>query len=551
MAKSRNRKKRKRRNPNNRSSQNKHSAPKIEKLDLDDFLASGARLYDEEGNDVTEFILNSAQLDLPQEKARIFNWCGLKVTRDIIPADATPMPEDINIGEYQNLLRNAVKSPHKYIPKLEAYVDEYPDYPVLQNHLLGIYANTQYYSQQELITFAESAFYLEPDYIFNRSIYAQLLSQNGEYDKFLEIMGDDLDITYVYEPKRGYYLIGEVTGYYTTVVLYLLNRLELDEAANLIKDLLLLDPNNKQIKDLQMRLEKVRYSATKFTEMLNEKEQLDQYDDTYRMHKALEDQEEYEDDEEYDEDDEEYDEDDEDELIYLKRVDRDYEEVFQYNGLTISSLNTYTLYYDEYVNGISDIDSIYIFDILDNSPGNVATKKQIPKLEQIVERYPENPMVNMMLLQAYLSHNQKEDFKHLNELNFKLNGSFDVQTHCHYTDMLLQEGKLEEFEKLMDAPKFDLQKLFPDKEIFSQQEVQSFYNIVLSYHLSKKDFKNLVTYSNHIVKINPHSQSAIEAQRLVEITQISWKGCIIPIVLFLAFAGLIIYGIVSLIRWIF
>jgi hypothetical protein len=111
------------------------------------------------------------------------------------------------------------KKNKKVIGQISALIEKYPKIPMLKNYLTVAYNIRGDYKKADEIN--RLALNEHPEYLFARINEASRYVENKEYEKALDLLGEQLDIQGLY-PERNEFHFSEVTNYIKTTIRYLL-----------------------------------------------------------------------------------------------------------------------------------------------------------------------------------------------------------------------------------------------------------------------------------------------------------------------------------------
>ena len=103
-----------------------------------------------------------------------------------------------------------LNDPKSAIPELERAIITYPNHPRLYNFLGNAYGAIGRIDKAREVTIEN--FRINPDYLFARLNYAELLFRYGEYDKIPDVFDGKLELKTLY-PNRNRFHTSEVTGF--------------------------------------------------------------------------------------------------------------------------------------------------------------------------------------------------------------------------------------------------------------------------------------------------------------------------------------------------
>ena len=119
------------------------------------------------------------------------------------------LPDQVK-DKIEQLHEKAQKKPLEAIPEILELIGKYPDLPMLYNYLSVAYARS---GQKEAAEKAiEENIHRNPDYLFKRLNYAEILLARGEVERVAEIFENKFDLQLLY-PKRKRFHISEALGF--------------------------------------------------------------------------------------------------------------------------------------------------------------------------------------------------------------------------------------------------------------------------------------------------------------------------------------------------
>lgn len=119
------------------------------------------------------------------------------------------LPQPVK-DEIEALYEKAKRSPWEAIPDLLEMIQLYPDLPMLYNFLTVAYGRAG--QKEALERTIEENLRRNPDYLFARLNYAEILMARGEVERIPEIFENKLELTLLY-PKRKRFHISEVINF--------------------------------------------------------------------------------------------------------------------------------------------------------------------------------------------------------------------------------------------------------------------------------------------------------------------------------------------------
>ncbi len=141
--------------------------------------------------------------------------------------------------------------PDKAIDEIQAWIQRYPDMPVLYNYLSVAYSNIGDYRKAEETVLAN--FQKNPDYLFARLNYAGLLLHQQEYTKVAELLDHKFDLQAFYPHRRRFH-ISEFVGFMSVVGRYFAGVEQREMAAQIYDTLRKLAPDHPSTQQLRLEL---------------------------------------------------------------------------------------------------------------------------------------------------------------------------------------------------------------------------------------------------------------------------------------------------------
>jgi len=147
-----------------------------------------------------------------------------------------------------------LNDPKNAIPELERAIIAYPNHPRLYNFLGNAYGAIGRIDKAREVTIEN--FRINPDYLFARLNYAELLFRHGEYDKIPDAFDGKLELKTLY-PNRNRFHTSEVAGFAGVIGAYFCMIGETTGAKVYYELLQKIDPDNMFTK----RLKKLLYPS--------------------------------------------------------------------------------------------------------------------------------------------------------------------------------------------------------------------------------------------------------------------------------------------------
>lgn len=137
--------------------------------------------------------------------------------------------------------KSAIKTFHKLIEK-------HPNNPQLKNYLSVLYHSQG--NMKKAIDVTQWIVAEHPDYLFGKLNIAFQHYYAKRYDKMLEVLGKELEISALY-PKRDSFHISEVTGFLKATTFYFIGKENLEEAEKRLQLLTEIDPDSQDAEETE------------------------------------------------------------------------------------------------------------------------------------------------------------------------------------------------------------------------------------------------------------------------------------------------------------
>lgn len=141
----------------------------------------------------------------------------------------------------------------------------------------------------------------------------------------------------------------------------------------------------------------------------------------------------------------------------------------------------------------------------------------VPELENLLEEYPNNPMLLNWLSYAYQNLDKTEEFESLTFQNYQANPDY-LFARCNYAMLLMiHKQEIDAIPKIFNN-KYDLKELYPDRDVFHLVEAITFCNVMSIYFAYKHQFETAELYLTMIKSLDPKNTaiSIIENHIFVE-----------------------------------
>jgi len=134
---------------------------------------------------------------------------------------------------------------------LEKLVNEYPTIPEFVNNLAAAYSMIG--ERKKTILLAEENYKKNPEYLFAKTGYAEVLLYKKEYEKIAEIFDYRFDLKMLY-PDRDTFHITEVIAFYGVMGFYYLGIAKMEQAKDCYKLIKEYGPEYEMTKRLEKKL---------------------------------------------------------------------------------------------------------------------------------------------------------------------------------------------------------------------------------------------------------------------------------------------------------
>ncbi|WP_198416690.1 DUF1186 domain-containing protein [Marinilabilia rubra] len=127
-----------------------------------------------------------------------------------------PVPDSLS-PQLDKIHRKAIKGKKYYIPTLLKLIDQYPDVPLLKNHLQVLYTNTDQPDKAEEVL--NEIISKHPDYFFGKIGLATKYINEKKFELVPDVLGESFDLKALY-PERQVFHIKEVTSMLAASIIY-------------------------------------------------------------------------------------------------------------------------------------------------------------------------------------------------------------------------------------------------------------------------------------------------------------------------------------------
>jgi tetratricopeptide (TPR) repeat protein len=153
--------------------------------------------------------------------------------------------------EIDRLFALTAEKPEEAIPVLQRLIEQYPDFPTLQNYLSVAYQATG--REAETNELVEQMYHAFPDYLFARLNYAHHFPHKGDLDRVAGILENKFEIKQLY-PERDVFHASKILNFYSLVGEYLLAKGEPEKAVPYLDLLEKVDPAHPMTDWLALKL---------------------------------------------------------------------------------------------------------------------------------------------------------------------------------------------------------------------------------------------------------------------------------------------------------
>jgi tetratricopeptide (TPR) repeat protein len=171
-------------------------------------------------------------------------------TEAITDANYRRLPRPVR-DAFERLHFESQTQPHKAIPELLEWIEQYPRIPLLYNYLSVAYSGTG--QEDKVRATVEENYRRNPDYLFARLNYAELCLADGDYEQVAKIFDHKFDLKLLY-PKRKRFHISEFANFTGLVGIYFYETGDRDLAATYYDLLRQIAPGYPLTKRLRRKL---------------------------------------------------------------------------------------------------------------------------------------------------------------------------------------------------------------------------------------------------------------------------------------------------------
>jgi tetratricopeptide (TPR) repeat protein len=156
---------------------------------------------------------------------------------------------------------------------------------------------------------------------------------------------------------------------------------------------------------------------------------------------------------------------------------------------------------------------VRLFEEVHNNP-----TAAIPKLEALLVRFPDEPMLLNWLASAMQSAGDMEKAEAIALRNFEANPDY-LFAKVNYAHIRLAKGDLEAVERVLNK-QFDLKLLYPERNAFHVTEFITLSHLMVSYWVKKGEFKTARLLFKTMEEIAPEHPSTGGLRGVIEGTSL-------------------------------
>ena len=174
----------------------------------------------------------------------------IEVTFEKIERVTENLPREVE-ERSRELFDGVHERPEKTIPILKDIIARYPNIPQLYNWLAAAYGFTgQVDLNNEIVI---QSYQRNPEYLFARVNYAELLLQRGEVQAVPAVFGGELDLAGMYPDRRRFH-ITEFLGFSAILAWYLMATGKAESARYVYQSMRGLAPDHPMVEQTRLRL---------------------------------------------------------------------------------------------------------------------------------------------------------------------------------------------------------------------------------------------------------------------------------------------------------
>jgi hypothetical protein len=149
-------------------------------------------------------------------------------------------------------------------------------------------------------------------------------------------------------------------------------------------------------------------------------------------------------------------------------------------------------------------------------------KSAIPKLVELLNRFPRSRVLMNWLTMAYQRVGEKEEVKRLVKLSYELHPEY-LFSRTNYASLLLHEGKAEEAADVMEH-KWDLKAMYPYRDVFHESEFISFCQVAFRYFVVTGETEQARSLYNLLQQWGPDYPLTSHMKKVLEGSRASTRG---------------------------
>lgn len=185
----------------------------------------------------------NAQRPIKMQSGEELHFSEYEISFDPVDTKAEKVPIQVK-NQIQGIYDLITSDPKLAIEKLLVLKEQYPQVPMLYNHLSAAYMQLGNRKvSQEIIN---ENYRTNPNYLFAKLGYAQLCLGSGEYEKIPVIFDNKFDLKMLY-PDRNKFHVTEFTGFTAVMCAYYSCMGKKETAELLYKTLIEVDPEARMI----------------------------------------------------------------------------------------------------------------------------------------------------------------------------------------------------------------------------------------------------------------------------------------------------------------
>ncbi len=137
----------------------------------------------------------------------------------------------------------------------------------------------------------------------------------------------------------------------------------------------------------------------------------------------------------------------------------------------------------------------------------------IPLLEELLVRFPDEPMLLNWLATALQSAGEMDKAEAIALRNFQANPDY-LFAKLNYLHIRLAKGDLEAVERVLDK-KFDLKLLYPERNVFHVTEFMALAHLMVCYWVKKGEFKPARLLFGTMEKVAPEHPTTVALRGMI------------------------------------